>query len=293
MPQLPDEKSKETIQQTDPPPDGKVSVIIPAYNEFERIEENILGCAATLAKFGYDYELVVVDDGSHDDTHLALLRAHRCAPKQIRIIRYHQNSGKGNALMCGSAYSNGKYVIFLDADMELSPEQIPLLFRVMKNTGCDAVIGSKRHPESNVIYPPIRRFYSTIYYALVKGLFGLPLQDTQTGLKLFRREVIEDVLPRLLAKRFAFDIELLVNAHSLGYKLIDAPVSVRFSRGFSRISASDVWAMACDTLAIFYRKYLIRYYDKMAGGRLADMECVAVSSELSAYPADTTRELAK
>lgn len=259
---------------------SKISIVVPAYNESERIEHNILDCADTLSNFGYDYEIIVVDDGSSDETHLAAFRACSSHPERIRIIRYDENSGKGNALMCGSAYARGEYVVFLDADMELHPEQLPLFFEIMAAKKCDAVIGSKYHPASNVQYPSNRRLYSIGYFLLVKALFGLPLRDTQTGLKVFRRNLLSDVLPRLLAKRFAFDIELLVNAHALGYTMSDAPVTLRFSRGFGRIKFKDIVDIALDTMAIFYRLRIARYYQKKTGGRLQSMQCVHASREL-------------
>ena len=94
-------------------------------------------------------------------------------------------------------------------------------------------------------------------------LFGLPLRDTQTGLKLFRAEVLRRVFPRILAKRYAFDVEVLVNAHRLGYKIVDAPVTLQFTRSSGRVALGDVWTVFLDTLAIFYRARLIKYYDPM------------------------------
>jgi hypothetical protein len=124
------------------------------------------------------------------------------------------------------------------------------------------VIGSKFHPESRVEYPRLRRIYSFIYFLLVRALFGLPVRDTQTGIKLFKREVLEHVLPRVLVKRFAFDLELLANAHHFGYKITEAPVEVNFKRVCSRLRLPAVWNVFLDTLAIFYRMRIVRYYDR-------------------------------
>ena len=98
---------------------------------------------------------------------------------------------------------------------------------------------------------------------LVRLLFGLPLRDTQTGLKSFRSEVLRRVFPRILAKRYAFDVEVLVNAHRLGFKIVDAPVTLQFTRSSGRVALGDVWTVFLDTLAIFYRARLIKYYDTM------------------------------
>ncbi len=243
--------------------EGKLSIVMPAYNEAEYIEKNLIETIATMNSFGYDYEIIVVDDGSPDHTHLAaasLLQEH---PRAVRIVRYDKNRGKGNALMCGVGYATGDYVVFLDADMDLHPSQLPTFFEIMMTQDADVVIGSKRHPLSNVNYPLLRRLYSTVYYGIVQLLFGLPLRDTQTGLKVFRRAVLERVFPMILIKRFAFDLEVLLLAARLGYKIVDAPVTLEFQRGFSRIRIRDIIAMLLDTASIFYRMKLLRYYDQL------------------------------
>jgi glycosyltransferase involved in cell wall biosynthesis len=235
---------------------------MPAFNESQHIVKNLREVVDTLSSFEYDYEVILVDDGSADNTYLhaaAVLSQH---PEVVRIVRYDQNRGKGNALICGTEYARGDLIVFLDADMDLHPSQLPLFFEILDLTGADAVIGSKRHPRSNVNYPLVRQIYSAAYYGLVKLLFGLPLRDTQTGLKLFRAEVLRKVFPRVLAKRFAFDIEVLANAHRMGYIIAEAPVTLRFQRQMGRINLRHVWVILLDTLAIFYRMRILHYYDR-------------------------------
>jgi glycosyltransferase involved in cell wall biosynthesis len=251
--------------------DSSFSVIMPAYNEAEFIDKNVQETVRTLSELGYRFEVIVVDDGSLDDTHKCAFRARTVHPNHVRVVRYDENLGKGNALMCGCAYATGDYVVFLDADMDLHPEQLPVLFKTLESNKADVVVGSKHHPLSRVAYPPIRRFYSIAYYTLVRLLFGLPVRDTQTGLKVFRATVLRDVLPLLLVKRFAFDIELLANAHRRGYKVVDAPVTLNFRRALGRIRYRDVVAVLKDTLAIFYRLRILHYYDKVAERQQADL----------------------
>src|SRR5256712_3950212 len=102
------------------------------------------------------------------------------------------NIGKGFALSCGVDQSVGELVTFIDADMELDPANIRVFIDRMKETDCDAVVGSKRHPESKVAYPKFRRLQSAMYQLLVRVLFNLNVRDTQTGLKLFRRHVLQE-----------------------------------------------------------------------------------------------------
>ncbi|MGH7737430.1 MAG: glycosyltransferase [Candidatus Tyrphobacter sp.] len=241
---------------------GSVSVIVPAFNESECLLENLREAARVFATFATPFEIIVVDDGSSDGTHLAAKRALCEHPRHVRVVRYDSNKGKGNALMAGVSEARGEYAVFLDADMDLHPRQLPTFFALLQSQGADAVIGSKWHAQSRVRYPAARRFYSKCYAAAVRLLFGLSLRDTQTGLKLYRMALLNDVLPWLLVKRFAFDIELLAVAHARGYTIVDAPVTLDFQRSMGRVRLRDAWLVLVDTLAIFYRLRLLHYYDR-------------------------------
>jgi glycosyltransferase involved in cell wall biosynthesis len=262
--------------------DAKISVVLPAYNEAEHIVSNLLETVDTLAKFEYDFEVIVVDDGSPDQTYLHAARLLVSHPERVRVVHYEENRGKGNALMTGSWFARGDYVVFLDADMDLHPVQVPTLLGIAQASEADIVVGSKLHPLSNVNYPKKRRLYSLGYYALIRLLFGLPVKDTQTGLKVFRREVLQRVFPRILAKRFAFDIEVLANAHRLGYRIESAPVTLEFRRSFGRINWRDAAMMLRDTLAIFYRMHILRYYDRLEDQRLEHLPITEWAREVLA-----------
>jgi glycosyltransferase involved in cell wall biosynthesis len=172
------------------------------------------------------------------------------------------NIGKGFALSCGVDQAVGELVTFIDADMELDPANIGVFVDTMRSSNCDAVIGSKRHPESKVAYPKFRRLQSAVYQLLVRVLFNLNVRDTQTGLKLFRKEVLADVTPLLAIKRFAFDLELLVVAHRLGYrKICEAPIRLDYQFE-STVDLGAAWRVLWDTAAIFYRLRILRYYDR-------------------------------
>ncbi len=122
------------------------------------------------------------------------------------------------------------------------------------------VLGTKSHPESDVVYPPLRRLYSFGYQQLTRLLFRLPTRDTQTGIKLIRRETLAAVLPKMLEKRFAFDLELLVVARRMGYRnFVELPVQIA-ERFTTTISPKAVWRTLLDTLAIFYRLRAAHFY---------------------------------
>jgi glycosyltransferase involved in cell wall biosynthesis len=240
-----------------------LSILMPAYNEASSIARNVCETVETMRALGVNFEILVIDDGSMDGTTAAAIDAMRAWPEHVRVVRCTRNEGKGNALICGAEYAKGEHIAFLDADMDLHPEQLAGFFAIMEARQADAVIGSKFHPESKVDYPFERRVYSFFYFALVRSLFGLPVRDTQTGIKLFKRAVLETVLPRVLVKRFAFDLELLANVHHFGYRIAEAPVKLNFRRVCSRIRLQAVWNVFLDTLAIFYRMRILHYYDRV------------------------------
>jgi len=237
-------------------------VIVPAYNEAEGVGPTIREIQKTLEEQGIKYEVIVVDDGSQDDTFAKALAVAK-GNSNVRAFSYPKNSGKGYAIKYGFQYAQGDLVLFLDADSDLPAAQIPRFLGCMNGTDVDIIIGSKRHPLSKVDYPPLRRLLSGAYGLLVRALFNLKVADTQTGIKLFRREVLDRVFPRVLIKRYAFDLELLANASRLGYRIAEAPVEVNY-RFRSRISSPAVAGMFIDTLAIFYRMKILHYYDREA-----------------------------
>ncbi|MCP4649271.1 MAG: glycosyltransferase [PVC group bacterium] len=244
--------------------DKKISVIIPAFNEVCHIKENIEETIRTFDDFKCYYEIIVVDDGSKDGTYPKIKElAGKFNNGEVLVKRNFENFGKGRALKKGVRSANGEYIIFLDADMDLHPGQIATFFDIMELTEADIVIGSKMHPNSQLEYPWYRKLMSTVYYRVVKMMFGLPVRDTQTGLKLFKAEVLQEVMPKIVIKKFAFDMEILALACRSGYKIEEAPIILNSQRVFGRIGIWAIWKTLLDTLAIFYRMYIIKYYDKI------------------------------
>lgn len=241
-----------------------ISIIIPAYNEGIRIFDTIAETSKTMSDLGLSHQIVVVDDGSSDDTH----KNAKVASEQfdnIKVVRYENNGGKGNAIKYGFDYVKGDLVAFLDADLDLHPRQIGRFLEYLEQYDADVVIGSKRHPLSKLNYPLQRRFLSTSYSILIKMLFNLSVTDTQTGLKLFKYQVLKEIFPKILVKRYAFDLEVLVNSHHRGYKIVEAPITLNFQRKFGRVGFGDVKPIAIDTAAIFYRLKILKYYDNCIG----------------------------
>lgn len=242
--------------------DGKVSIIMPAYNESDHIVASLHETVDTFEQFGCDYEIIVMDDGSLDDTYQKAQNFSSDCGK-ICVRKNQTNFGKGRSLKKAFRHTTGEYIVFLDADLDLHPKQVEDLFDVMRRRDADIVIGSKRHPDSKVNYPLQRKIISNGYYYLIRAMFGLPVRDTQTGIKVFKRKVLEAVFPKVLIKRYAFDLELLVIAHHLKYRIAEAPITLHFQRPFNRIKMRHIWHTWWDTAAVFYRMYILRYYDKI------------------------------
>ncbi|MFZ5857889.1 MAG: glycosyltransferase family 2 protein [Chloroflexota bacterium] len=229
----------------------ELSIIMPAFNEGAHIHANIRQVCETLE--GLHYEIIVVDDGSSDNT---FAESRRAADEgyPVRAVRQNVNRGKGASLFHGFEFTSGDLVAFLDSDLEIAPENLLTLIKVMRETNADVVAGVKDLQQANQ-FPPLRRLMSRGYRAMVALLFGLTITDTQTGIKLFRREVLTDAIPRVSARRFAFDIELLVAASRFGYRIVEQPVEISYRRsgGLGRVNLAQLLNMTADTLAIFYR----------------------------------------
>jgi len=240
-----------------------LSVILPVYNLGASISANLTAVAEFLDTGRFRYELVPVDDGSADDTAAALKAAADARPDVMRPVFVTRNAGKGNALKVGFRASAGAFVLLLDGDLDIAPQRLPRFFDELVHRKADIVIGSKRHPESDVQYPWHRRLASWCYFTLVRWTIGLPITDTQTGMKLFRRQVLGDALARMLVKTYAFDLELLSIAYGRGARIVEAPVTIRFGEKFGALKPQTVRAMATDSLAVFYRLRLLNYYAKV------------------------------
>lgn len=249
----------------------KISIIMPAYNEGPRIYDSVAETMQTMEGLGLNQEIIVVDDGSRDNTFEEAQRA-SSQFSDVIAVRYTNNGGKGNAIKYGFRHVTGDLVAFLDADLDLHPRQIKTLLEIMESEHADVVIGSKRHPLSELDYPLQRRFLSTGYSLIIKALFDLSVRDTQTGIKLFRHDVLEEIFPRILSKRYAFDLEVLVNAHHLGYKVAEAPIILNFKRGrFGRIGLREIEPIAVDTAVIFYRLRILNYFGSGDNERRSDI----------------------
>lgn len=234
-----------------------LSVVVPVYRQPE-IVENVRTIRERIeAKLGEPIELIVVSDGS-DQGEEAMAES-----GLARVIHYDRNLGKGYAVKTGALAARGRFIAYVDADLDLDPGSIPRFLELAQREELDFVIGSKRHPDSLVHYPRSRRAGSWLYQQLVRVLFRLNVRDTQVGMKVFRREVAEEVLPLLVVKQFAFDLEFLAVARALGYgRIREEPVTLQYQFTGSGVRSAAVLHALIDTAAIFYRLRILRYYQR-------------------------------
>jgi glycosyltransferase involved in cell wall biosynthesis len=243
-----------------------VSIIVPAYNQEKTIKRDLRNIHDAMKKTRWDFELLVVNDGSTDRT---LTEAKKVKRNNIQVYGYKKNYGKGYAVKYGMARAKGDLIAFIDSGMDIDPNGISLLLEHMIWYDSDVIVASKRHSASKVNYTFLRKLYSQAYYYLVKLLFNLRVRDTQAGLKIYKRQVLEKVMPRMLIKTFAFDIELLAVAQHLGFTNIhEGPVQLTLKFGYNSkwkknllFLDPQILKMLKDTLAVFYRLKILRYYD--------------------------------
>lgn len=240
----------------------KLSLIIPAYRQAATIVRDVKRIEKILSQIRYPYEIIIVVDGYGDGTYRA---AKRVNSSNIKTYVYMKNQGKGHAVRLGMTKATGDYIAFIDSGMEIDPNGISMLLEHMEWYNADVIVGSKRHPASVVNYPPNRKILSFGYQMIIWLLFHLNVRDTQAGIKIFKRKVLEKILPRLLVKKYAFDLEMLAVARRLGFKRIyEAPIKLKYN--FAHYThASTMKTIAnifIDTLAIFYRLNILHYYEK-------------------------------
>ena len=235
----------------------KLSFVMPSYNEGDSIEGALSSLDHAVRASGLRYEVVVVDDGSVDKTRVNAIK-YASRNGHVHVVGYRSNVGKGHAVKKGFMRATGEAVIFVDSDLEIDLEQVSSFVEALKHG--DIVIASKWHPDSVVDIPLMRRFLGLGFHMLVRLLTGVKLRDTQAGLKALRKSAFKDIIPQLVVKRYAFDVELLVLANLYGLRVVEMPVNITMK---SLFSFREAWMMFLDLLGIAYRLRVRRWYQRL------------------------------
>ncbi len=231
-----------------------VSLVMPAFNEEDNIEEAVKRAHSVLRRLGVKYELIVVNDGSVDGT---LTKAVDYANNDscVRVLSYGKNMGKGFAVKTGISRADGDNIVIIDGDLDIDPKQIYRYLEALESA--DIAIASKRHPQSKVETPLIRRLLSQIFNLLTRLLTGVKVKDTQTGLKAIRRKAFDAAFSKLAVQRYAYDVELLTVANVKGIKIVELPINVQMRNLFK---LREAWGMFTDLLEIAYRLRIGKFY---------------------------------
>ncbi|MGB9906711.1 MAG: dolichyl-phosphate beta-glucosyltransferase [Candidatus Saccharicenans sp.] len=201
-----------------------LSVVVPAYNEEKRIGFSLFRIKDYLQSRNISAEVIVVDDGSTDRTAEEAGEIMADYP-EFRVITLPVNRGKGAAVRSGVLQARGELVLFTDADLSTPIEELEK-FLPLAREGCQVVIGSRALPESQIKERQgwLREHLGKFFNLLVRLLVLKGFKDTQCGFKLFRKEAAREIFLRLETEGFAFDVEVLLLARKLGYKICQVPV---------------------------------------------------------------------
>jgi glycosyltransferase involved in cell wall biosynthesis len=229
----------------------EISVIIPVCNEAKIINENILMLEKFLINEYPSYEIIASEDGSTDGTDniLKLL----AIKKNIVHIHSKKRLGKGRAINNAFRLSKGKYIYLIDADFPVDISNIPIMIKLLENY--DIAIGSRAKKESVIERSFIRLIFSLSYNMIVRFFFRTGVLDHQCGVKAFKRNIMEDLLPNMKEKGFIWDTEFLVEAKMRGYKILEVPIKWNDRKfGNSKISFyKDSYIMGMELLKLWTR----------------------------------------
>jgi dolichyl-phosphate beta-glucosyltransferase len=227
-----------------------LSVVIPAYNEEKRIGKTLSKTNGYLKKQGYDFEIIVIDDGSDDKT-VDLSRTYSNEITNLVVIENKNNQGKGYSVREGVLNSRGEIILFADADFSTPIEEIDKLLHWLNN-GYQIAIGSRAMPGSQImVYQAwYRQLMGKSFNKVIQLILGLDYYDTQCGFKCFQRTVAMEVFNPLKSRRFSFDVEVLYISKLMGYRVKEVPICWYNSAGSKVRLIQDSLKMFLDVLQI-------------------------------------------
>ena len=272
---------------------GKISVIIPAYDKrrldlgdfVDKLSKEVLNIAASI-------EIVIVclkDDAAVYSEATVLCKKNN----NIFIVEHGPKIGKEHAyLLEGFKKTKGEYVLYIDPHSKLELKSLNAFKKIVDENRVDIVISSKHHADSKVKYSAFRKNVGNIYCFFIRHFLDLKVYDLQTGMKLYKRDVLEKVIPLIVTKKYAFDLEILTCANHLGYKIGEAPIEIDDSYEFEKLTLPLIYHAAIDTLAVFYRLRFLKFYDRKIP-QLKGMPKVSIVIAVKEYNQNLKKCLAK
>lgn len=233
----------------------ELSILIPAYNEESLIASTLAGLKAYLSTRPEDYEIIVMDDGSQDNTATCVQDWQKNNAVDLQLLINERNMGKGFSVRRGVMESRGRFIIFIDADLPYELNAIEDFLQALRN-GYDLAIGSRVLPGSQVKGVPILRYVSgQIFSWMVQAVLFQGLPDTQCGFKSFRSEAAKEIFRRLTIGGFGFDVEMLFVARKLKLAIQPVPVHMIEHRHRSRVR------LIIDSFKMFANLFMVRWND--------------------------------
>jgi len=221
------------------------SVIVPAYNESKRIAP-FLKILVDFLKNG-DYELIVVDDGSSDNT-IEVVKKIVVSFKRLKIISYKPNMGKGHAVKTGVLAAKGEYIIFIDADGSIQPNEI-LKMEKMLNL-YDVVVGDRSSVLSKIKQPAVRKILGVVFNNYMETLFNVNVTDFLCGFKGFKKHAAHKLFKDLISPRWIFDVEIFYRARKNRYSIHKLPIKW--------VHKPDTKIKSLDPLKMFFEALVLR-----------------------------------
>jgi dolichyl-phosphate beta-glucosyltransferase len=235
------------------------SIVIPAYNESERLRATLDKILAHIQRRGWDAEIVVVNDGSTDET-AQIVRGYALQNRAVRLLENPGNRGKGFSVRNGILHAHGQVILFSDADLSSPIEEADKLFAALDG-GADVVMGSRwlRAELQTQRQPLYRQLFGRIFNLALRIILGLQYRDTQCGFKAFTRRAAHTIFPHQHVERWGFDPEILYLAQKFGFRIEEVPVRWAHREGTRINPVRDGIRMFGEMLKIrwysFTRKY--------------------------------------
>jgi dolichyl-phosphate beta-glucosyltransferase len=235
------------------------SIVIPAYNEGARLGSTLEKVLGYVGAQGWDAEVIVVNDGSGDNT-AAIARSFAERAPTLQLLENPGNHGKGYSVRHGMLQARGRMVLFTDADLSSPIEEAPKLFAALE-AGADIAIGSRwlRAETQTQRQPFYRQVMGRVFNLLLRITLGLHYADTQCGFKAFQQSAVQAIFPLERVERWGFDPEILFLARKLGCTVKEVPVAWGHSGGTRIHPILDSWRMFVDMLHIRWNDLTGKY----------------------------------
>ena len=246
--------SNNNLSQDFQEPENGISIVIPAYNERDRIKKSLDSYIPVIESFNLPYEFIVVIDG--DDGTEDVIKHY----KNLKYFKSNERLGKGGAVKKGLLMAQYQYAGFIDADGSLAPEDFKKMLVQIQNNSC--VISSRYLKESKWVNkePLFNRFASRGFNTIVDLVLHLKVKDTQCGAKFFKFDIIKKIIPHIQVSNRTFDVDILYHIKRLGYNIKEIPVTWNHSKG-SRMPIKDaIFPMFITVIAIKLMNSRIKDY---------------------------------